>query len=99
MAQESHKTQNERLRAIVHGHVQGVFFRAHTQKEAAKLGLTGFARNLPDGSVEVVAEGPKEKLDMLENWLAEGSPHARVEKVESEWLEATGEFTAFEIKY
>ncbi|MBI4053166.1 MAG: acylphosphatase [Candidatus Diapherotrites archaeon] len=91
--------QNKRLHATVAGHVQGVFFRAHCQKEAAKLGLTGFCRNLADGRVEVVAEGPKEKLEVLENWLASGSPHSAVEKVESEWLEATGEFPAFEIKY
>jgi len=96
---EPQKAQAGRLHATVQGHVQGVFFRAHTQKKASGLGLTGFVRNLANGSVEVVAEGPKEKLDILENWLAEGPPNARVEKTEAKRETASGEFNSFEIRY
>ena len=65
-------------RFIVSGRVQGVFFRASARDEALRLGLTGHARNLADGSVEVVACGDDEALAQLERWLHEGPPLARV---------------------
>ena len=55
----------QRTHIIVHGLVQGVFFRYNTKKEALSLGLKGYTRNMPDGTVEIVAEGQKDRLDGL----------------------------------
>ncbi|WP_126971464.1 acylphosphatase [Xanthomonas sp. BRIP62411] len=66
---------------IVTGVVQGVWFRAATRERAVALGLRGHARNLPDGSVEVVAAGTDAALDALETWLWQGPPAARVAAV------------------
>lgn len=71
-------------RFIIRGRVQGVFFRASTREQALKLGLSGYARNLADGSVEVLACGSGEALDTLQEWLLEGPPSARVENVSRE---------------
>jgi len=70
------------VRFVVSGRVQGVFFRASTREEALRLGLTGHARNLPDGNVEVVACGADAALAQLERWLALGPPLAQVSRVE-----------------
>ena len=86
------------LHVFVSGKVQGVFFRAYTRDKALELGLTGWVRNLSDGRVEVMAEGPKEKLEQLLQWLkTKGSPLSRVEQVNYEWLKPTGTFKSFEI--
>lgn len=69
-------------RYVVRGQVQGVFFRVTTQQTAQRLGLAGWVRNLPDGSVELVANGDEQKLKELERWLWKGPPDARVEDVE-----------------
>ena len=79
-----------RARLRVAGLVQGVFFRQGTANEAARLGLAGTVRNLPDGSVEVEAEGSREVVEALVAWCRRGPPAARVEAVEVEWGEATG---------
>lgn len=71
-------------RFIVRGYVQGVFFRASTREQALKLGISGYAKNLPDGSVEVLACGPESALDGLQQWLRRGPPAARVESVARE---------------
>jgi acylphosphatase len=71
-------------RYLISGVVQGVFFRASTRQEAQSLGLSGHARNLPDGRVEVVARGPGDKLQALEAWLWQGPPAAQVDDVVSE---------------
>ena len=68
-------------RFLVSGKVQRVFFRAGTAREAARLGLRGFARNLDDGRVEVLAAGSQQALDELARWLGTGTPQARVERV------------------
>lgn len=70
------------------GNVQGVFFRASTKNEADKLGLTGFTRNEPDGSVYVEAEGEEEALNTFLSWCHHGPRLARVDRVdkqEGEW--------------
>jgi acylphosphatase len=73
-------------RFLVSGRVQGVFFRASTRDEALRLGLSGYARNLADGRVEVVASGRDEAVRELEQWLWQGPPAARVEDVaRNEW--------------
>lgn len=68
-------------RFLVSGRVQGVFFRASTRERARALGLVGYARNLPDGRVEVLAGGSEAALAELEAWLHEGPPAARVDAV------------------
>jgi acylphosphatase len=68
----------------VEGRVQGVFFRATTQEQARALGLRGYVRNLPDGSVEVYACGEDGALEALRAWLWEGPPYARVVQVRCE---------------
>ena len=74
----------------VSGRVQGVWFRESTRREARRLGLTGHAINLPDGTVEVLAAGEAAALDELESWLRQGPPMARVTKVESRAAAVTG---------
>jgi len=69
-------------RFIVSGRVQGVFFRASTRTEALRLGLNGYARNVADGSVEVLASGDAAALDELQRWLHVGPPAARVASVQ-----------------
>jgi len=69
-------------RWVVRGHVQGVGFRWFVWREAERLGLRGRAKNLPDGSVEVIAEGPENVLERLEQALSRGPAMARVDRVE-----------------
>jgi acylphosphatase len=85
----------QRLRATVHGLVQGVGFRYSVISAAQELGLKGFVENRPDGSVYVEAEGPAAMLDRLEAYLRRGPRMARVEELESERVDATGEFGGF----
>jgi acylphosphatase len=66
---------------LVRGRVQGVFFRASTRAQAQALGLRGYAKNLADGSVEVLACGAEAALDQLQSWLRQGPPAARVDEV------------------
>jgi|YNPNPStandDraft_1061719.scaffolds.fasta_scaffold129455_1 acylphosphatase len=88
----------QRMIAVVRGHVQGVFFRAHTREVARQLRLTGWVANQADGTVRVVAEGPRPALEALRAWLRQGPPLARVEEVQVEWAEAAGEFRDFYIR-
>lgn len=85
-----------RLHCIIHGRVQGIFFRANTVEQAKKLNLTGWVKNNPDGTVEFVAEGEKSNLELLFRWANKGPSAARVDKIESDWEEETGEFDRFE---
>lgn len=80
------------------GRVQGVYYRASTVQEAAKLSLTGWVRNCDDGSVEVIAEGSRAKLEELIAWCREGPPGARVNQIEVRWQTAEGGFRGFNIK-
>ena len=88
-----------RLGTVVHGLVQGVFFRANAQKKAIELGLSGWVRNRDDGSVELVAEGEKEGLEALLSWCKTGPQGAKVERVEHCWENFKGEFSSFSIRY
>ncbi|SFG61692.1 acylphosphatase [Pontibacter chinhatensis] len=86
----------KRVAMRVHGKVQGVFFRASTQEKAQELGLTGFVRNEPDGTVYLEAEGEPQVLEMLEAWVHVGPRRAKVEKVEVEEKQDLKRFEGFE---
>jgi acylphosphatase len=88
-------SQAQRLKAVVKGEVQGVGFRWAVQRQAGQLGLTGYAENLPDGSVRVEAEGDPGRLDELEAFLRQGPHWAEVESLDSQRAPATGEFRGF----
>ncbi|MBE0567218.1 MAG: acylphosphatase [Krumholzibacteria bacterium] len=85
----------QRLEITVWGRVQGVAFRWHTCARARQLGLVGRVRNRPDGSVRIVAEGPREALEALAAWALRGPDRARVDRRELTWGEATGTFGEF----
>jgi acylphosphatase len=87
-----------RLRLLVHGRVQGVFFRQAAAEEARSLGLRGWVRNLPNGDVEIVAEGPRRELKILAAWANQGPRLARVIGVEEEWSDYRGEEGPFAIR-
>jgi len=87
-----------RAHVIVRGRVQGVYFRASTLYEAQNRRLTGWVRNCPDGSVEAVAEGERDKVEEWIAWCRRGPAGARVEGAEIEWLPYAGEFQAFQIR-
>ncbi|MGH7900195.1 MAG: acylphosphatase [Thermodesulfobacteriota bacterium] len=89
----------ERVRIIVHGRVQGVFYRAQTVDIATDLNLKGWVKNRDDGKVEVVAEGERLDLERLTEWCGKGPKHALVTKTEIFWEAFTGEFNNFTIKY
>lgn len=88
----------QRVNLRIRGRVQGVYYRASTQREARALALTGWVRNCPDGSVEALAEGPRDTLERLIAWCEQGPPAARVSAVEATWAEATGEFDDFRVR-
>jgi acylphosphatase len=91
--------QKARVHIFVLGQVQGVFFRAETRTKAKELGLFGWVKNLENGRVEILAEGEKEKLEKLVEWVKEGPALARVNGIQVEWQEYKGEFSQFEIRY
>ncbi len=93
-------TRDERARVwiIVSGRVQGVFFRQTAAEQARILGVTGWVRNLADGSVEVVGEGKRRHLELLLAWTHKGPPHARVDAVQAQWEPCQDEFLRFEVR-
>lgn len=68
-------------RCLIEGRVQGVFYRATTQKQASRLGLTGWVRNLPDGSVEAAIQGEPKQVERMIGWLWEGPTYSHVTSV------------------
>lgn len=88
----------KRWKLIISGRVQGVSYRASAEAQANELGILGYARNLADGRVEIVAEGNDRQLGELESWCRKGPPAAAVNSVDAEEQEATGEFTGFGIR-
>jgi acylphosphatase len=83
-----------RLRAVVHGRVQMVGFRAFVMRHAGDAGLAGTVRNEPDGTVETVLEGPRPDVERMLELLKEGPSHARVERVDVEYSAPTGTLPA-----
>lgn len=88
-----------RAHILISGRVQGVFFRSTMKEVADELGLKGWVRNLPDGRVEAVVEGPRDKVEELIRWCHRGPPLARVKEVAVRWQEYKGEFKDFRIRY
>ncbi|MDH3347389.1 MAG: acylphosphatase [Desulfobulbaceae bacterium] len=89
----------KRMHAIIKGRVQGVFFRDHTREEAEKLGLTGWVRNLPDGTVEAEIEGNEQPVRTMITWLHTGSPLAEVTEVSYNEKNITNETGTFIVRY
>ncbi|GAB6946446.1 acylphosphatase [Vulcanisaeta sp. JCM 16161] len=90
----------KRVHILVKGLVQGVGFRAFVRRNAKRLGIKGFVRNLPDGfTVEIVAEGPDDAIEQLISIAKRGPPGAVVEDVDVEYEEPKNEFSDFEILY
>jgi len=88
------------VRVVVYGYVQGVFFRAFASRQATKLGISGYVRNLPcREAVEVQAEGERKQLEKLIDYLKLGPPAARVGKVVTNWSKYTGSYPGFSIRY
>ena len=85
------------LVAIARGRVQGVYYRAFTARTAVSLGLTGCVRNLPDHSVEIIAEGERKQLEQLVEQLKKGPPGARVDDLVASWSEYTGRYSDFSV--
>jgi len=79
---QSMSSQSIRRRAIVHGHVQGVFFRDAIRQQAQEHGVSGWVRNQPDGTVEAALEGPPDAVQQILQFLGTGPPRARVQRVE-----------------
>lgn len=90
-------TSQVRRRAWVSGRVQGVNFRNAAKQVADQLRVTGWVRNLEDGRVEAVLEGPREAVQQMITWCTRGPPAARVEKVDVASEPATGEFLQFKV--
>ena len=86
-----------RAHVVFHCRVQGVNFRAECRGRADELGLTGWVRNRPEGTVEAVFEGERETVEDAIEWNRTAQPHAEVSHVEVKWSEPTGEFRAFVI--
>jgi acylphosphatase len=94
----SDSNDNARLRLLISGRVQGVFFRRAAADEAYGLGLKGCARNRPDDTVEIVVEGRRRNLKMFAAWAHTGPPLAHVTEVVEEWGESLNEFSEFRIR-
>ena len=86
-----------RVHVFITGRVQGVYFRDFTKREAEKLHINGWVRNLNDGRVEAVFEGPKENLSKMIDWCHKGSPNSRVDKVALLWETQEEQYNKFSI--
>lgn len=89
----------KQVHLIISGRVQGVLFRSNTKNQADKLEITGWVKNLPNGSVEITAQGKRETLDNLISWCKAGPLFAKVEKLKVKWQKPSDFFQTFEIIY
>ena len=86
---------NKQALLNITGHVQGVFYRAHAKEKADQLHLTGYAKNMPDGSVEALIQGSEENIKSFIDWAHEGSPKAKIDQIKISWQTAKDKFTDF----
>ena len=91
--------ENARARLLISGRVQGVAFRWETQRAAEDRRVVGWVRNLPDGRVEALLEGPRSNVNALIDWCRKGPPIARVDTLDIQWEDYAGEFRGFDITY
>ena len=89
---------NKGVHLVIKGRVTGVFFRASAQREARRLGITGWVNNRPDGAVEIRAEGEEDAIKEIIGWAQHGPSAARVDNVDVRWKSYTGEFFDFRIE-
>ncbi len=89
--------KNIQAHVIIHGRVQGVFFRVETRKAANRHGVAGWVRNLHNGTVEAVFEGTRDQVEQMLEWCRKGPPFARVNMVDVKWKDAAGAFRSFDI--
>jgi len=87
-----------RLSIVIDGIVQGVFFRISAKQKAEELGIVGYAENLPDGKVKIMAEGNKDSLHQFLGWCHKGSSFARVSHVSFHWEKVRGNINEFSIR-
>jgi len=97
VSEKSEIMAQKRVQLVIYGRVQGVFFRSATQREARRLGITGWVKNRADGTVEVLAEGDEDAIKELTSWANHGPSAARVDSVDLRWRGYTGEFPSFTI--
>ncbi|BBO73896.1 acylphosphatase [Desulfosarcina widdelii] len=90
---------NAKAHLIISGKVQGVYFRAETQRAALRLGVTGWVRNKRDGTVEADVEGAKKNVMALIDWCKSGSPLSRVDRVDVRWENYQGSLDTFEVRF
>ncbi|NCC24160.1 MAG: acylphosphatase [Deltaproteobacteria bacterium] len=86
------------MQFIVSGKVQGVGFRAWVREQAEALGLTGWVRNLRDSEVEILAQGPEEKMNELRTRLVQGSTFSHVKDVKGQWIEYDKGYEHFSVR-
>ncbi len=91
--------EKARAHIIVSGRVQGVYFRNRTQKQAAKLNILGWVKNLGDGRVEAIFEGEKGQVEKIINWAQRGPLFAQVKELKVERQDYKGGFSSFEVRY
>lgn len=87
------------VHVIIEGRVQGVFFRDYTTRQAKQLGLSGWVRNMPDGSVEAIISGKDKNVDAMIEWFQSGSPLSVVTSVQVDEILPTEKLSGFEIRY
>jgi acylphosphatase len=87
------------LRALVHGKVQGVYYRAFASRAARFLSIKGFVRNARNGDVELEAEGERADIDELLRQLKAGPPEAEVDNIDTTWSEYSGVYKSFDVRY
>ncbi len=92
-------SEPQRVHAYIYGRVQGVYYRYSAARRAKELGLKGWVRNRPDGSVEALLEGEEEVVRRMLEWCKQGPPGASVDTIDLTWGLYTGEFNNFEIRY
>lgn len=90
---------NVRIHAIIYGRVQGVCFRMETKRAADRIGVNGWVRNRPEGTVEAVFEGAKVKVDAVLDWCRQGPRLAKVDKVDVTWQPFEDAFESFEVTF
>ncbi len=88
-----------RRHLIIEGRVQGVFFRDSARGQARSMGVTGWVRNRPDGTVEAVVEGPEDRVGQFTSWCRRGPSSARVDRVQEIEENWTGEFESFDVTF